>query len=145
MHRRTRLWLRRAPAAAWQIARLRAESGLELPWPYLHLLQSSNGGEGLLPVAPWRFVLWPVDEVLALNRRFDVDDNYPGLFGFGSDGGASLLALDARVGAHAPWPIVHVPFIGLLDELALVANSFDAFRAMLGQPPSPPSRASTRG
>lgn len=136
MHRRAQLWHRHPPAAAWQIARLRAESGLELPWPYLHLLQTSNGGDGLLPVAPGRFVLWPAQEVLELNRRFDVDDNYPGLFGFGSDGGATLLALDAR-SATAPWPVVCVPFIGLADEIATVAASFEAFRLLLGRLPAP--------
>jgi hypothetical protein len=131
---RPRLWQQRAPAAAWQIARLRAESGLELPWAYLHLLQTSNGGEGFLPVPPGRFVLWPAQEVLALNRRFDVHDNYPGLFGFGSDGAATLLALDMRL--QAPWPVVHVPFIGLVEEIREVASSFETLRPLLGHLPA---------
>ena len=80
---------------------------------------------GPLPVPPGAFVLWPAAEVLQLNQHFDVDDSYPGLFAFGSDGGPSMLAFDARSGLGLP--VVTVPFIGLSEEIHVVAESFDAF------------------
>lgn len=42
---------------------LQREAGFELPASYLDLLGRENGCEGTLPVRPWRYVLWPAEEV----------------------------------------------------------------------------------
>jgi len=123
--------LPRPPAKADVIVRLQAESKLDLPWAYLRLLQESDGGEWALPHAPGAFVLWPAEEVVALNQRFEVDESYPGLFGFGSDGAATLFAFDTRPGP--PWPVVTAPFVGHPLEIVALAPDFESFRARLGR------------
>lgn len=113
---------------------LRREAGFALPESYLDLLRRDNGGEGALPLPPWRYVLWPAEEVRGLNQGFEVDENYPGLFAFGGDGSQHMLAFDTRTGP--PLAIVTAPFIGLPEEITLVAPHFDAFLGLMR--PDPP-------
>ena len=107
---------------------LRREAGFELPRSYLDLLERDNGGEGTLALAPGRYVLWPAEEVLVLNQGFEVDECYPGLFAFGSDGGQHMLAFDTR---SAPYAIVAAPFVGVAEEIVPVAPHFEAFHRMM--------------
>jgi hypothetical protein len=125
-------WSFRKPAAAaGAVAALSAASGIKLPEEYLALLRLSNGGDGPLSVEPGWFQLWPVDEVLALNRSYRVHEYLPGLFGFGSNGGGELLALDTRRGP--PWPVVMVPFIGMEEDTVVeIAEDFAEFLRTTG-------------
>src|SRR5262245_59858416 len=126
-------WTRReAPAEPGAVAALSATSGIELPEAYLALLRLSNGGEGPLGVEPGWFRLWPVEEILALNRGYEVHEYLPGLFGFGSNGGGELFAFDTRRGP--PWPIVMAPFIGMeKDTLVEIASDFAEFLRLTGR------------
>ncbi len=45
---------------------------------------------------PGWFQVWPADQVVELNRGYEVCENLPGFFGIGSSGGGELLASDAR-------------------------------------------------
>lgn len=123
---------RQPPATPDAVAALSAEAGVELPEEYLSLLLLSNGGGGPLGVEPGWFQLWPVEEVLSLNRGYEVQENVPGLFGFGSNGGGELLAFDTRKGL--PWRIVMVPFIPMeVDEIIEIAEDFAHFLRATGQ------------
>ena len=99
MHeRRKPLWLRPKAERRVALLELQRECGFGPPEGWLRLLWRRGARRGALPVPPGAFVLWPAEEVLQLNQHFDVDGSYPGLFGFGSDGGPSLLAFDTRSG-----------------------------------------------
>ena len=126
-------WAHREPAAdPGAVAALSAASGAEWPDQYLALLGISNGGGGPLGVEPGWFQLWPAEEVLASNRGYEVQENAPGLIGFGSNGGGELLAFDTRRGQ--PWPVVMVPFIGMgMDAVVEIAKDFKEFLHATGR------------
>lgn len=124
--------IRNAPADSEAVAALCAGAGIKLPEAYLTLLRLSNGGEGPLGVEPGWFQLWPAEEVLELNRGYQVNEYVPGLFGFGSNGGGELLAFDTRRGP--PWPIVMAPFIGMEeDHVDEIAKGFEEFLRVTGR------------
>lgn len=118
-------WDAGSPASEAAIQALAEQSGLELPNEYLDFLRQSNGGCGPLRIEPGWLQLWPAEEVVAVNRDYEVALWLPGLFGFGSSGGGELLAFDTRFAK--PWRVVMVPFCDLTEESVLpVADSFAA-------------------
>src|SRR5687768_1836267 len=100
-------WQRReSPASPEALRRLASAAPVALPLEYLDLLATSDGGEGELGVEPGWFQLWPAEEVLELNRGCRLPESLPGFFGFGSNGGGELLALDLRGGP--PYKVARV-------------------------------------
>ncbi len=74
----------------------------------------------------------PTADVLANNREYQLTEFLPGFFGFGSNGGGELLALDCR--GRPPWPVNMVPFIPLdAAEAQPVAADFGGFVRLLGR------------
>lgn len=111
------------PLDATAIRRFETESGLCFPGDYVRFLQQMNGGEGFVGNA--YVILWRTEELLEMNKAYQVSDYAPGLFLFGSDGGGEAFAFDTRSPAK---PIVAVPFVGMDLSLArLVAQSFEGF------------------
>ena len=123
---------RKAPAAsAAAIAELARITPTELPAEYLAFLSQSNGGEGELGAEPGWLVMWKAEEVLDLNRQYEVATNAPGFFGFGSNGGGELIAFDTR--GAIPYPVVALPFIPMeAAEARLIAPSFGRFERLVG-------------
>ena len=125
-------WHPELPAAPTIIQELRLQSGLDLPTDYLAFLRFSNGGGGNFGIDSGWFWLWPAEEVLQLNRDYEILHWVPGFFGFGSDGGGEALTFDTRT--PQPWKIYKIPFVGLEEsEAILIAQSFAAFIETLGQ------------
>jgi hypothetical protein len=112
-----------SPAGVAVIRQLEAESRVRLPDDYAKFLQQANGGEGFVGNA--YVILWRVEELLEMNKAYQVAEYAPGLFLFGSDGGGEAFAFDTRSDAK---PIVSVPFVGMELKLARpVAPNFKAF------------------
>lgn len=135
-----RKWSREAPADPADLEELRLAAPGPLPESYLELLSLADGGEGSLGAEPGWFQLWPASTVLALNESYEIDDNIPGYFGFGSSGGGELLAL--HLGSPGD-PVFMVPFIPMDASAArMIAPSFGEFLALIGRAAEPaPSRA----
>jgi len=111
------------PSDAAAIRRFETASGFRLPDGYAEFLQQTNGGEGFVGNA--YLILWRVEELLEMNKAYQVAEYAPGLFLFGSDGGGEAFAFDTRSDAK---PIVTVPFVGMELKLARpVASDFQAF------------------
>ncbi len=73
-------------------------------------------------VAPGWFQLWPLSQIEALNRDYQVQAYAPGFLGFGSSGGGELFAFDNQ------GCIVMIPFIGMsLSEAITIAESWNDF------------------
>jgi hypothetical protein len=103
-----------------------------LPSAYLEFLQSTGGGEGDLGVEPGWIQFWPAEQLIDLNRSYEVELNLPGFFGFGSNGGGELFAFDMR-GDGEP-QVVMVPFIPMAaSEARVIAPSFEKLRRHLGR------------
>ena len=134
------------PADEAAVAALAAAAPVPLPPEFLALLRFADGGEGELGAEPGWFALWPAAAVLEWNAGYRLSDWLPGFFGFGSNGGGELLALDCR--GPEPWPVVMVPFIPLeADSAEPVAGSFGEFVRLLGRvcPNSPPGGPAAPG
>ena len=127
------IWRKAPPAEVDSIAVLLAASPVELPDSYLNFLKFSNGGEGELGIQPGWFLAWPAEEVEEHNLGYQVSDQLPGLWAFGSNGGGELLAFDCRHGE--PWPILMIPFIPMcIKEAVEVASTFDEFLGQIAKP-----------
>ena len=125
-------WHREPPALPDVIAQLLAQSELDLPADYLDFLRFSNGGGGDFGIDSDWYYLWPAEEVLQLNRDYEIQQWVPGFFAIGSDGGGEALVFDTRT--SAPWKLYKISFSCLAeDEILLVAESFATFIQTLGQ------------
>ena len=126
-------WDRYPPADAAAIEKLIATAGIELPEEYVACLRYSNGGEGELGITPGWFQLWSAEEVVDLNKEYEVEQNAPGLFAFGSSGGGEWFAFDTR--GQKPWKVVMLPFIPMdIKEAIVIADDFIAFILAMGYP-----------
>jgi len=124
------VWRGESPASEVAIQQLLSNSGIALPAAYLNHLRCSNGGEGDLSIEPYWVSFWKAEEVVELNRSYEVAQNIPGFFGFGSNGGGELLAF--KVSDSEPFPIYRVPFIVMAQEDAvLIAQDFETFQGTL--------------
>ena len=126
------VWDTKEPAKHESIKSLVANVGKDLPSEYLALLRYSDGGEGNLDIDPGWLQLWSSEEVLEHNRGYEIAENMPGFFGFGSSGGGELLAFDTRFGK--PWKVVMIPFIPMSAKEAIVtAKDFEEFIQAIGR------------
>ena len=125
-------WYAQPPASPEAIATLRARSGLDLPPAYLAFLERSNGGGGDLGIDSGWVSLWPAEEVVELNRGYEVQQWISDFFGFASNGGGELFAFDTRT-PH-PWNVYMLPFIPMdEDEAILGADDFATFAQVIGR------------
>lgn len=105
-------------------------AAFHLPQDYVEFLQRTNGGEGLIGQNAY-VILWPVEDLLEMNRAYQVDEYAPGLFIFGSDGGGEAFAFDRR---SDKMPVVSVPFVGMdLSLIQPLGSGFQAFLEELGR------------
>lgn len=132
LKRRRAHWDREPPADESAIEALVEQSGVDLPQDYLAFLRFSNGGDGHINIEPGWFQIWPAEEVVESNQFFELEEELPGFFGFGSNGGGEMLAFDMR--SSQPWPVVMVPFGPLEAEFAIkIADDFLSFADAIGR------------
>lgn len=118
------LLTRRSGATDALITQSERELNVKLPDDYLALIRSTNGAEDFVGSSAY-LVLFPVDELGAVNLAYNVAANAPGLLIFGSDGGGEAYGFDARC---LDWPVVQVPFVGMNWRSAIAAgDSFAEF------------------
>lgn len=126
-------WSRADPATEDAIQGLIMETGMDFPEDYLNLLRYSNGGEGELGVDPLWFSIYPAEEVVELNRRYEIESYLPGYFAFGSNRGGEALLFDTR--KSKPWKVYYAPFIGMEEDQVLeCAANFKEFVRSMGRP-----------
>jgi hypothetical protein len=94
-----------------------------LPKAYWKIMALANGGEGF--VGDKYVELWPVEELVKLNKKHQVAKNAPDLFAIGSNGKGEAYAFDV---AKADGAVYQLAIAGMNPKDArLVAHSFDAF------------------
>jgi hypothetical protein len=126
-------WMYREPPASPEaVQSLSAGAPPGLPDEYFELLRFSNGGGGELGVEPGWFQLWRAEDMLEFNQKSGLTEFLPGFFGFGSNGGGEILALDLRAGPTCQ--VVMVTATGLdLDDVVTIADTFSEFLEALGR------------
>lgn len=121
------------PAEDDEIAALKEVAGFPLPSSYIALLQYSNGGEWPIPVSPFSFLLFEVDAVIGNMQGTDFTEVYPDCVPIGGDGMSEYVALDFS--EDGPPRVVAIDAMedDRSEALYPVANSFEAFLALIGQ------------
>lgn len=125
-------WSRKAPATEEAIKALLTNTGLDFPEEYLNLLRYSNGGEGELAAQPLWFSIFPIEEVLEVNRDYEIERYLPGYFAFGSNMGGEMLLFDTR--ESKPWKVYYAPCIGMEeDQVVECTADFNEFVRAMGR------------
>jgi hypothetical protein len=112
---------------------LRRYAPVSLPDEFFAFYAASDGGEGELGMEPGWFALWRAEDIVSRNVEYELTREYPGYFGFGSNGGGEMLAfevIDGRCGQ-----VAMLAFIG--GEPIVIADSFAQFIASIGIPYDP--------
>lgn len=112
----------RTGALVDEIQAVAASLGVPPPADYVAFMTESNGADG--PIGQTGYLaLWPIEQLVDLNRAYAVHEFAPELALFGSDGGDTAYAFEKRTGN-----IVSVPFVGMaFEERALLGTSFVEF------------------
>ena len=71
--------------------------------------------------------MWRAEELIELNRGYNVAEFFPNFFVIGTDGGGEAYAFDLSESALTILTIFEVPFIGKPSDARAIANSFDSF------------------
>ena len=95
-----------SPATASAIETVEKFFNLKLPVDYKEFLQFSNGLEG--ETADSYLVLWTAEELIELNRAYNVKEFVSNIIIIGSDGAENAFAFDT-----IDMSIVRLPFIGM--------------------------------
>jgi hypothetical protein len=115
------------PAAAEALRQFEEETDFRLPDDYMNFLRLINGGEGVVGSGQY-LILWPIEQLPAKNKAYEVSKYASSLLVFGSDGGGEAYAFDKATGNS----IVAVPFIGMdLNSAKLLAPDFPSFIELL--------------
>jgi hypothetical protein len=79
-----------------------------------------------IDVQPWSCEFWPLGELVACNKDYEVAESAPGYFGFATSGGGEMYALSPS-GA-----VVCLAFVGMSPKEELpIAESWSSFESML--------------
>jgi hypothetical protein len=95
-----------------------------LPDDKIAFLRCANGGEGF--IGERYVILWRVEELIEMNRGYNVAEFFPNLFFIGTDGWGEAYAFNIP-GINST--VFEVPFIGLPSDARMIANSFELFVA----------------
>jgi hypothetical protein len=90
-----------------------------LPDGYTVFMQRANGGEGFIGK---RYVrLWRAEELVEMNRGYNVTHFFPDMVFIGTDGGGEAYAFKV---SESDGAVFEVPFIGLPSDARMISDSF---------------------
>jgi hypothetical protein len=92
-----------------------------LPKGFIEFFKESNGAD--ISTDEKYVVLWPITEMVQLNKEYNVEEYAPDFFIFGSDGGDTAFAIEKSTG-----DIYEMPFIGMSkEEVVFKDKTFTGF------------------
>jgi len=107
-----------------------AKLKIKFPGQYVEFMLASNGAEGRIGPDSY-LVIWPAEQLIALNMEYAVNEFTPGLVYFGSDGGGAAYAFDVRASNPS---IVEFPFASVkIEDAKFCGNTFTEFLEYLHQ------------
>ena len=98
----------------------------ELPEGFMEFFSQSNGA--LINGKSVYIELWPLTDMVKLNKGYEVDEYAPGFFIFGSNGGGTAYFFEKKTGY-----IYDREFIAMPEDAVFICKSFTEF---LQNPPS---------
>jgi hypothetical protein len=109
------------PPSTKEVELFLKEIDFNLPTGFLEFFKEANGAE--LSTQEDFILLWPLTDMVQLNREYNVEEYAPGFFVFGSNGGDTAYAIQRNTGN-----IFELPFIGMSKEEAkLKSKNFAEF------------------
>ena len=101
---------------------------IDLPKSYIDFLKNYNGASGDLPIQPFCFEIWQINEIVEANKDAEIQKYLPNYFGIGGNGGGELIAINLKTKK-----IYAIPFIVMEEQDAwLIAESFEEFQNLIG-------------
>ena len=94
---------------------------ITLPKDYIEYFSENNGFTGVLNDE--YYDLWKLEDIITLNEEYKVQEFFPSLVYFGSNGGDEAYAFDKSNNMC----IVSIPFIGSEEDKKIIAKNFHEF------------------
>ena len=92
-----------------------------LPQDFIEFYKEANGAD--INANEAYVILWPLTDLIQLNKDYNVERYAPEFFIFGSDGGDTAYAIEKETGY-----IFEMPFIGMSKEEAVFkSRTFNEF------------------
>ena len=101
--------IKNSPAKEIDINSFLKEINFKLPIGFTEFYKNSDGAE--IYKDETYCILWPVTEMIQLNKDYNVPEYAPNFFIFGSDGGGSAFCIEKSTGF-----IFEMPFIGMSNK-----------------------------
>ncbi|TAH40826.1 MAG: hypothetical protein EYC69_10005 [Bacteroidetes bacterium] len=92
-----------------------SQISFNLPVGFIDFFKEANGVD--ISTEENYVFLWPLTDMIHLNKEYNVEVYAPDFFIFGSDGGDTAFALEKSTGN-----IYEMPFIGMSKEEAIFKN-----------------------
>lgn len=93
----------------------------KLPTGFIEFFKGSNGAD--INTSGRYIILWPLTNMIQLNKDYSVGEFAPDFFIFGSDGGDIAYAIEKQSGF-----IYEMPFIGMSkEEASFIDRAFTGF------------------
>ena len=94
---------------------------VKLPQEYIKYMENNNEYTGILNEQYYN--IWKSEDIISMNNNYQVQELFPNLIYFGSNGGGEAFAFDKSNNMC----IVSIPFIGTEKDKIIVANNFNDF------------------
>lgn len=102
--------------------------GFTLPQDYVFYILNYLGYEDFIGQEYVR--LWDLDELVEMNKGYQIQNYLPSMFGIGGNGGGEMIALEYKGSVFTR--VVLIPFIVMIEEDAIeIGNSFADFLVRL--------------
>ena len=112
------------PAKTEEVGEFIASLGYTIPLDFVKIMSESNGMD--VETVDYDFTVWPLDEILSLNKEYHVEEFAPDFILLGTDGGGMALAMEKMTAE-----LYAIPFIGFQkSDGQFLAKNFTEFLAL---------------
>lgn len=94
---------------------------IKFPQDYVEYMVKNNGYTGMLNEQYYN--IWKLEDIISMNNNYQVQEFFPNLIYFGSNGGGEAFAFDKSNNMC----IVSIPFIETEEDKIIIANNFNDF------------------
>jgi hypothetical protein len=104
-----------------------SEIPFHLPDQYLEFMKESNGADFTFDES--YLILWPLTDLIKLNKAYSTGEFIPDFYLIGSDGGDTAYAVSKKTGGF-----YKMPFIGISKkEACFISDNFNGFLSKLSR------------
>ena len=104
-----------------EIKKIEKTFNIKLPQEYIKYMEITNGYAGMIKEE--YYDIWKLEDIITRNNDYHVQEFFPNLIFFGSNGGDEAFAFDKSNNMS----IVSIPFIGTEEDKMVIADSFNNF------------------